>query len=376
MGAENVSRAEYAAACVAAVAATMPKAATRAMTKSRGKPAKATTTRRRGPPPPVDEVVAAALRASNVAATNVEGGFNPLDRRFRWHAIGASRANITPTSRTPPVGVYRRLLGDGAILREALMAVQTHVASAIGPAARGAATVVVGGSTGMRLEQAGKMATTDAFDAVSDVDVDVYVAHDHSASLQGVVAAVDRACMHVMRDAAFAAACEARMPPTLTSQKGRRFPARVYAANDAGVVIAVDVPTLAQGSPRVHAGPVFATRNDTLDGTVLHRIRIALARAGGDGDVGDVSGDGGDVDKPPASLPIVDIKTRVGEAPPTIARRVAGLQVRVPTAKHAIAELERLLRREYDNVDASKDSVRHKQLACLRAATTRGSRSE
>lgn len=307
----------------------------------------------RGPPPPVDEVIAAAVRASGDGA---DRGANPLDRRFRWHTMGKiDEARTAP--RTAPTGLYRRLLGDGTLLRDAVMTVQARVAAI----ARGVASVVVGGSTGMRLEQAGK-AHASALGDVSDVDVDVYVADDQAHRLAEVIAAVDRACVDVARDQAFSDACEERMPRNLTTQ-GRRFPARVYAASEsaeetAGCIVAIDVPTLTHGAPRVHPGPVFATRNDTLTGMVLHRIRVALAAANTDDE---------EQEKPPWSVPIIDIKTRVGVAPPTVARRVAGLQVRVPTAKHAISELECLLNRTYSNVDPAKDAARHKQLAHLKA---------
>lgn len=329
----------------------------------------------------VDDIINAARQASLEA----QRGVNSCDLRFRWHVLGTNAqdageqlvaddgdapidtdtqqdANDVRPASTIPVGFFEHLLSDGAIIHDTVFALQLRLAQAGIQQAR----VVIGGSTGMRMEATGashastaKVAATFPF---SDVDIDVYVPEAHSRA--AVVDAIDYACADIVRDPTLESKCEQRMPPGITLQ-GRRANSRVFTTNERDEVVAVDVPKLSDKTLRMRHAALFATRNDTLEGMVLHRIRLAVRSTGPESGC-PKSG------SLPGSVALMDIKTRMGEAPPCVDRRYAGLRVRVPSAEASVRELQRLLSREYTGVDAAKDTLRQKQLAFFRERGIQG----
>lgn len=315
----------------------------------------------------VSEIIDSALKASRTEAR----GINVVDGRFRWRVLGApaaprtgdvdlesaplegsSPANVTHHApKHVPNGFYASVLGDEVLTRDALLAIQLRIAAVSRAGVH--ATLIVGGSTGMRLI-AGRR--DDSTFPISDIDVDAYAPDE--AGMSAIVAALDEACTDIVLDRDFERGCSDRVPHTLQTE-GCRTNSRLYISNDNGAAVSVDVPKLSEHTARLRHCPVFATRNDTLNGMTLHRIRLAIkARPGGDGSPTS------DEDVP-RSVPLIDVKSRVGTPPKTVERRVAGLRVRVPTAREAAAELKRLLGREYEGVDAAKDGMRERQLEAL-----------
>jgi hypothetical protein len=321
----------------------------------------------------------AALKASESAVR----GINPVDKRFRWHVLGHSTSSSLgvdalaincpdaaealcievedgkasdelPDNKIAPrpclpANFFTCLLFDGNVTHDAVFAIQLRIAQL----GSNHAKVVIGGSTGMRMEASASCKNTaklvDTF-PTSDIDIDIYVFEDsHKAS---AVSAIDAACSDIVRDAEFERKCANRLPKGVT-MSGCRTNSRVYAQNGGGSVVSVDVPSMSDATPRMRHRGVFATRNDTLSDMVLHRIRLSIKSTGGP-------------DPLPRSVPVVDIKTRVGVAPRTVERRYAGLRIRVPSAQSSMRELERLLGREYSGVDEAKDALRRKQLEYFR----------
>ena len=71
----------------------------------------------------------------------------------------------------------------------------------------------------------------------------------------------------------------------------------------------------------------------------------------------------------------MDIKTKIDVCPPTLSTYAWGVRASVPTCSSAISELCKLLLRQYDNVDSSKDSVRVIQLCIMIECLTKGVKS-
>ena len=258
--------------------------------------------------------------------------------------------------RNLPASFFECLLLDGTITHDAVFAIQLRIAQL----GSNRAKLVIGGSTGMRLEASGSSRNTatlvDTF-PMSDIDIDIYVSDDSWRA--STVSAVDAACADIVRDHGFEQKCATRLPEGIT-MVGCRTNSRVYAQNNTGDVVSVDLPSMSDATPRMRHNGVFATRNDTLSDMVLHRIRLSIKSTT------EKSQTSNDSRSLPRSVPVVDIKTRVGTAPRTVERRYAGLRVRVPAADSSVRELERLLGREYSGVDEAKDTVRRKQLQFLR----------
>ena len=76
------------------------------------------------------------------------------------------------------------------------------------------------------------------------------------------------------------------------------------------------------------------------------------------------------------SVPLLDIKTRIGEPPRLVPRIEWGLNVLVPCPRAAAQEINKLLARDYDNVDVSKDVLRGEQVALLETLDGRGRRTK
>lgn len=325
------------------------------------------------PPPRVAEVVRDALDTS----VTKRRSRCTLDKRFRWHIMDAyemdtadagsrddeseasSEAALAVTkvhsrsSKTVPHEVYASILRETSLLRELVFAIQLRVAEKVGARAK----VVLGGSTGMRMEVAGdkrihETLVREAF-PVSDIDVDVYACDDEACN--AAVEAVDQACADIVCDKRLQFQLAHSLPDYLTSVDCRTN-MRLYKVNEAGKTVAIDVPMLSDKVPRMPFAPLFATRNDTLRDVTLHRIRFACRAAEGKPGKHDI------VSQMPKSIPIMDIKTHVASPPCTVERIVGGVRMRVPEARSCVAELTSLLERHYTDVDERKDEKRRKQL--------------
>ena len=328
--------------------------------------------RRPGPASTASDLISRALEDS----CHHRRGRNALDKRFRYHVLGCEPAGEddgqkadaeesaehadalsdegsdsgapSPAGRgvRVPNDLYPALLGDDAILRDVMLSIQLRVAGSVGARAK----VILGGSTGMRMEASGSQARIAQAFPVSDIDIDVYAA-DCEAMVPATRAA-DMACADLLRDPDFVQNVVRRLPGGITTANCRTN-SRVYALNRNSQLVSVDVPALADDCPRFPHQPLFATRNDSLGRLVLHRLRLACRST---------STEGGDL---PKSIPIVDIKTRIGSPPPSVQRVLGGINIRVPSARSARAELQKLLQREYQDVDESKDDARRAQLLLL-----------
>ena len=324
---------------------------------------------------PTSEVLRTALRSSSEKMR----GINDADPRFRWHVLGHTRSeeavgldspdtssssppdetHVEQKAPTPlPTDLYSNLMSDGFLLREVTRAIQSRIEEAIGCHAK----IVIGGSTGMRLECTAyakhDAARIRSVFPMSDIDIDVYVASE--SARDAAIDAVDLACSDIVRSGKFVEKCTVSLPNQLTLDNCRTN-SRVYAFNTGGVPVSVDVPSLSDSTPRMRHSAIFVTRNDTLQAHVLHRIRLALRKCA----PGTVEAK--QVGALPRSFPLVDIKTRVGLPPTTVERRIAGARLRVPDGRACVTELRRLLDRSYTDVDASKDGMRRKQLAYFEA---------
>ena len=262
------------------------------------------------------------------------------------------------------------LFHDGGLPRALIASVQECVEARVGAKA----CIIVSGSTGSRITAmaagASPSLVTKAF-PISDLDVEVSVP---PSTRQGAIAediikkaaleGIEAACSHIVGDTGLVDRVSQKLELFNLTNKGMRMNSRIYRRNTKGALVSIDVPRFSPGGDRLQHSPIFATRNDTLpDGLVLHRIRIACCENGGEA-----------VRR--TSVPIMDIKTQVRTPTQLVKRMEWGLKISVPTPAAAVNELQRMLEREYDNVDASKDERRVAQRALLATLDRRGRRTK
>ena len=328
---------------------------------------------RRGQLPDPEDFVADAL--GQQLGSDKSSGRSSLDKRFRWkllqgNAAGAGKSSVEECD--VPNLDYEAFLGDGFILNT----VSKHLKAAVDASTHGEAKVVVTGSTGARLcayqhpdRKAARLShecISSAF-PVSDIDMEVRVPPSSADVVMAqAVAAVDRVCARMIDDAILQMyvkrVCSAQsLDVDKCKTNSRIITHRLGTAdqdacqntgegadhdNGQGRAISIDVPRFSRVAPRLHYTPLFATRNDTFKGTILHRLRLSCSAAGRR-----------------RSYPLVDIKTLRSDTSDVryTSVPVFGTEVTVPSLESMREEIRRLLAREYRNVDTSKDERRRLQ---------------
>lgn len=260
------------------------------------------------------------------------------DRRFAWKVINDDGPDDRHHEPDDPGrdALYEAILEDGWIGGQVIGALFDAACRVRG------CRVVLSGSTGTRELVAAARGGEYPFEA-ADVDVDVYAPHEDARG--AVVNVVQRACAEVLNDAHFVRECVSRVPEHLRVDRTCNRNSALILRNRTGNIVRVEIPRFAARARRLPYSPVYATLNFTLENVALLRFRLHMAD---------------DEANRHFSLPLVDVKVRTSPLPELERRRVAygGALVRVPSARAAIQELDRLLERDYDHVDERKDERR------------------
>lgn len=254
-------------------------------------------------------------------------GTSPVDGRFLWHVVRPSE-HVSHSSGLA-CATLKALAKTG--ICGCLMAPLVSRTSALEDV-----SLCVSGSTGIELALGRRTCTSDL-----DVDVMVYGTH-----LDAAVASIDAACTDLIRSTAL----EQEVRKYLKKaglRAGKRRNSRVYVKDDGGQIVGVDVPRFSHGRRLCHSF-IHATRNDSIPGMVLHRVRVSVSGRGGD-----------------ECVPILDVKTRMRDPVESVSTSLEHVPVKVPSIQAALSEVLKLLLRDYDNVDSSKDAKRKDQLILL-----------
>jgi hypothetical protein len=264
------------------------------------------------------------------------------DKRFNWHVVGrcgeldAARP-CDPGRREREQGVYDAVWGD-RVYGRMLEALATH---------RGlnrVADVVLSGSAAYRCY----FDEADGAFQPSDLDVEVLCAPRDEAY---AVTCVDEACAKLVRDRSTVGSVVDAVTGAGFGTDTCRKNSCIFAPNGNGDLVAIEIPAF-EGGARLPHSPLYVMRNDGIRCDrfrSLHRIRLCVQNDGRR-----------------TTLPLMDVKVRTdGRGPKSTPRTVFSVPVRVPTLKASIDELEKLLLRRYDNVNASKNGVRRLRLQAL-----------
>lgn len=303
--------------------------------------------------PAATRLVATALQESEDTEDAKRRRGRCTDRRFAWKVLDNGDRGHHERDDPGRGDLHAALLEDGHVGGRVIGALFDAACRVRG------CRVVLSGSTGTRELVAAARGGEYPF-AAADVDVDVYAPSEDARD--AVVVAVQRACAEILNDDYFVRECLARVPARLRVDATCNRNSALIVRNRRGDVVRVEVPRFSARARRLPYSPVYATLNLTLETVALLRFRMHM--------VDDADG------CRHFSLPMVDVKVRTGPLPELARRRVAygGALVRVPSPRAALEELDKLLSREYEHVDARKDERRLEQRRALEDAMARGVR--
>lgn len=275
--------------------------------------------------------------------TLATSGICEFDDRFKWHVVsklaGRTRRSVTHTTHPSYEDIFR----DGRVLELMLKPVYAMTAGM-------SKDVLLCGSTGTRALLKSIVGEEEDFVEVfgqKDVDVCIYVNDPKSDE---AVSMGNRMCASIIRDRRLLDLMQARIGDW--SMEECRVNSRIFTEAQGADIVAIDVPYFPGSTLRLPHTPLHVTRNDTLSGVVLYRIRLCVSQ-------------------PPlvkTTFSLLDIcLVQRARRPKAVRIPAWSMKVWVPTLKEAIIELEKLLEGKYVHVDESKDIQRRKQLRYLMA---------
>lgn len=267
-----------------------------------------------------------------------------LDKRYGWHVVEErTRRSDDAPRKYDDAALYSELFSDSKVPSIVIGAIFRSLSRT------SECTAILSGSTGSRilLSKNGATGVDVAFPA-SDIDVDVY--SPNAECDERVTKIIERALARMLCDGEVSRAVDERLPDGYSSPRNCQRNSSVFVRNRLGRLVCVEIPRFEGSSIRLIPSTIYITKNCTVPGIVLYRLRMQALNSSGE----------------KFSMPLVDIKTHIGKKPrSTPPFDWQGVRIRVPTASEAIRELERLLDRAYSFVDPSKDDRRRRQKVAL-----------